>query len=348
MTMLPHPDPQHPEGGFAFLELPQGAVGDSAVMVSVMDAYSGRWLAPSEAPGAPVAIGDPNWQPEPHAFGPYPVYDHDGADWVRIGPEIVNKLEEYTPLRIQLGGAIHDVTWPDDIPPRAGAAMLGGLSPVERKVPEAPAVMQASPPPEPEPEPVRAPPEPEPVITPDPPAEQGTRKGLWVMLALLLLAVVAGAVWWFYPFEAETQTTDKANVPVERETTQPVPQADACSSDALNGLAAFAALQDQLAGCGAKVSADAALGLIEKFASDEDPGALAMLGALYDETVTEDGVETAIGLTFTADPARAAEYYARAVQAGSDSAEARLTSVCAQLSVSASTLDKGAFDDYCP
>ena len=122
MSLTVHPDPQEPAGGFAFLELPDGSLTEESVTVAVFDAYGERWLAANEEVGARVGIGNPHWQAERFAFGPYTVYHHEGADWVRIGPEIVNKIEEYAPLRIEVGGAGYDVSWPDDVPPRALAA----------------------------------------------------------------------------------------------------------------------------------------------------------------------------------------------------------------------------------
>jgi hypothetical protein len=341
MTLVLHADPEHPEGGYAFMELPEGSLPQDAVQLSIMDSFSSRWLTPSDRPGAPVAIGDPNWQPEEHFFGPYPVYRHDGADWVRVGPEIVNKLDEYMPLKVAVEGTGYDVTWPDFLPPRAGAAGLGGLQPIRKDVPD-PEPVSAQP----------APPPPKPRDPPDPPVAQATaahieeaRRGLGagaIGLLLLVLVLVVAAVWWFWP-DPGSDVTDTP--PVKEETT--VASAEACAARDLQGLAAFDAVHKQINRCGGKVSADLVLGLIEDFAASDDAAALLLFGKLYDGDQTEEPIETLIGLTFEADPTRAAEYYARAVAAGSTDSQPLLESVCTTLSEANSTLARGAYDDFC-
>lgn len=127
MSLKVHPDPQEPAGGYAFLELPEGSLPDDRVSVSVFDAFGERWLSRADA-----SAGKTNWQTVPVEFGPYEVHRHQGADWVRLGPEIVDRLEEYAPLLFTVAGRSHDVIWPDDISPRARAAVLGALQPVRR------------------------------------------------------------------------------------------------------------------------------------------------------------------------------------------------------------------------
>ena len=152
MTLVVHPDPQEPAGGFAFLELPDGSLQGDTTTVAVFDAYGERWLRQAVARND----RDLNWQTERFEFGPYRIYRHEGADWVRIGPEIVNWIEEYAPLRIAVGGAAYNVIWPDDVAPRARAAELGDIRPVARPRPvvatPAPAPRPASAP-EPAPDP---------------------------------------------------------------------------------------------------------------------------------------------------------------------------------------------------
>ena len=342
MSLVLHPDPQHPEGGYAFLELPAGSLAGGSAHVSVMDAYSERWLTPSDAPGAPVAIGDANWQPEEHLFGPYDAYDHDGADWLRVGPEIVNKLDEYMPLRIAVAGQSYDVVWPENLPPRAGAAGLGGLQPVRKPEVELAGAVAVAPKPEPEPEPEPAP---QPPPAPSSQMEEASvkRGNLWPLLALLVLIAAGAAAWWFWP----DPQVDVAETPPTPADPPVVAEADTCGGDALKAIAGFDDLHTQLATCGTAVSPDLAFGLIEDFATREDAQALALFGVLYDADQTDQSIETQLGLTFDADPARAAEYYARAQKAGANDVSERLKNTCSILSGDTSTLSKGAYDDFC-
>lgn len=355
MTLTVHPDPQEAAGGYAFLELPQGTLTADQAMVAVYDAFGERWLAASEAPGARVGIGNPRWQADRFEFGPYDVYRHDGADWVRIGPEIVNKIEEYAPLRIGLGGREYDLSWPDDIPPRAGAAVLGGIQPVSRPDPGSAAPVpvreQIPPPPEnppPESEPSSVP---EPVPEPEPDlqassARAGAGSRRWpYFLALLLVLIAAGAAaYWFIkvpePVEIAEETPE---VPVEESVT-PI---DPCSQASMSVLSTFAAVGTALQDCVGAVTADAALALVEDYAVRGDPDALLLFGKLYDDQIEDAPIETGIGLTFSPDIARSAEYYARAFAAGSGVAADLLVTACDRLESDSSTLSKGAYDDYC-
>lgn len=125
--------------------------------------------------------------------------------------------------------------------------------------------------------------------------------------------------------------------------------ADPCASAALDATAAegFAALAGQLRACAGSLSADDALGYVEAAANRGDAAALTLFGRLYDGSETDAALETRMGLTFgDADP-RAAEYYARAVAAGSDEAAGLLAAVCARLSGASDTLARSAAEDHC-
>lgn len=338
MALIVHPDPQNPTGGFGFLELPAGSLPDGSVTVAVQDVYSDRWLNPSNE--TEIAIGDPNWQPERHGFGPYDVLRHDGADWVRIGPEIVNKIEEYTPLRIEVNGMVHDITWPDDVPPRAGTAALGGLRtappPAPEPVPETP-----RPPPEPMPEIVV----PDPVDPPEPADVQApsrTRGLVWVV-AMLLLAAAAGAAAWVL-LDWPEQTAEEPQPPGQE---VPVAARTGCTLTALQQKPGFDAQIAAVRDCGAEVSPDIALRLIEDAAAAGDGQALLLFATLYDGDRLAPRIENLIGLSFADDPARAAEYYARAAQAGAGDAASLLAAICARLAGSELTLERGAYDDFC-
>lgn len=354
MSVILHPDPQHPAGGYGFLELPEGSLGSGSVGVAVLDRYTERWLAPSTGDSERVAIGDANWQSDRHEFGPYEILNHDGADWVRIGPEIVNKIEEYAPVRLVLGTQEFDIAWPDFLPPRAGAALLGGIRSTDREtqpedlsdrlvgqVAEEPPEEEAfeddvtvvAPPPRPEPEP-----------------EEPKQRRLLLPLLLLLLLIPAGAAaWWFWLREDAAPVAREAAAPITQPVAiTPAAEGDGCTLAELSALGGgFAAVEAAMRECGRKISPDVALRLVEAGAAADDAGALLLFGALYDGEVLDARIENLIGLSFEDSAAQAAEYYARARDAGAQAAADRLNAVCGRLEQSGATLDKGAFDDFC-
>jgi hypothetical protein len=334
MTLTVHPDPKERAGGYAFLHLPAGSLPDGATTVAVFDAYTERWLAPSDAPGAQIGIGDANWQSEKVDFGPYDVKRGDGEDRVRIGPEIVNKLQEYTPLRLIVGDQGFDIGWPDTVPPRAGAAVLGGLQAVARErksAGDARLVGKVSTEPEPDA------PSPAPMPEDKPSGDADTRQGSLIVPVLIgILALLAGlAAWIFWPDNTErTEENPSQNNPC-----------DLSALEAITG--GFGNKEQAIRTCGADVSPDTVLRLVEDAAAGQDGAALLLFGALYDADVQHDPIETVIGLRFDDDPAQAAEYYFRAVQAGSGEAKDRLAQTCGRLAGSDATLDKGAYNDFC-
>ena len=332
MSLTIHPDPQEPAGGFAFLELPGGTLGEGPVNVAVMEVYGSRWLGPTGEADDKVTIGEAHWQGERHDFGPYPVHQHDGADWVRIGPEIVNKIDEYTSLRISVGGQVGDVTWPDDVPPRAGAAVLGGLQPTARTTPQDDGAALVGKPTDPAPAPDPVPKPPETPEAGEPESQRAPKmRALWQPLILVLLMCAVSAALW------AMITRDDSPVVTE----------DTCTLPALMALDGFVATQKAIRACGDALSPDTVLKIVEGNAAQDDPDALLLFGTLYDGSERDEKIEGVIGLTFDHDAVSATEYYARAAQAGSDEARIRLGVTCAQLAGSDETLAKGAYDDFC-
>lgn len=351
MTLSVHPDPAVRGGGFGFIAVPQGTLPKGPVTVAVMETYGSRWLAPSEAEEGMAEIGNPNWQAERHEFGPYEVHPHEGCDWIRIGPEIVNKIEEYTPLRIHLGDFSEDISWPDNVPPRAGAAVLGGLqtAATPQKPPAPPPLMatRSAPTPEPEQDEPGVAEAPEPQVTADPvadpPEDAETSKRnrfiLPVILTALALAAILAAMWFLPEDEAPVAQTPPP---------PPAPAGTPCSADVLAATpGGFAAVADAVRDCAGQVPPDVVLTLLEDAAAAGDATALLLFGMIYDGGWTDAKIEDQIGLTFSDDPAQAAEYYARAVAAGSRAAPDRLAAVCTVLAGTETTLAQGAHDDYC-
>ena len=350
MSLIVHPDPQQPAGGFAFFELPEGRLTGEEEKVAIFDAYGERWLAE----------GDGQWQADPHEFGPYKVYRHEGADWLRIGPEIVDRIEEYAPLKIRVAGRDYDVNWPDDVPPRAGAAVRGGLQPVARAQAEE-SVSQLVGRVQNEPEPVEAEkpktmpeqPQVETAAVQEPvrrsPRRRRRLRRLLLALLVILLLLAGGLLWWYFDPLTLLATEEPVQNNTEEEViAQEVVPENPCSREALRAISGgFEGVDQRLRECGSEVSADTALALVETYAGVDDPAALYLFGALYDGETLEARIENLIGLSFEPDDAKAAEYYARAVEAGSDRATATLAATCERLSGSGDTLARGAFDDYC-
>lgn len=355
MSVILHADPQRPAGGYGFLELPEGSIGSGTITVAVLDRYTERWLAPSTGDSDRVALGNANWQSERHEFGPYEILNHDGADWVRIGPEIINKIEEYAPVRLALGPQNFDIAWPDFLPPRAGAALLGGIQSTDRETaPEdlSDQLVGQMPEEEPEAEPfeegvtIVAPRPAEPEESPK--DAEKTRGFLVPGILLLVLMIALAAVWWFWLRDDINPVAEDPQAPITQPVAITTEPGDGCTLVELRALdGGFAAKEAAMRACGSKISPDVALSLIETAAATDDAGALLLFGSLYDGDTLDAQFEDLMGLTFADNNAQAAEYYARAKAAGAAAAGDRLVSICGKLERSGATLDKGAFDDYC-
>ena len=311
-------DPDHPTGGYAYLKVTGTEVAE-AVEVTIQTRFTEKFLSPT------------GWQSAPAAFGPYEVLrTSDGAD-VRIGPEIVNQVEEYTDLQVTVGSATGPVNWPDSVPALPGAAAIGGLDirRGERKATPTPARPRA----------------PEPVLsnqmamaesvkieddTPPPPKP----KSSWSLLAaMIILLALVGLAWIYW--------TDQG--PGPEVTDAP------CAPEALDALKG-AAFEHSLAWfnrCGNTVTAESALALVEDAADENDAAALALFGKLYDAEALDGPVEDTIGLSFDDDPVVAAEYYARANEAGSDDSQTLLAALCERIDPASTTLAESAHRAHC-
>ncbi len=335
------PDPAHPQGGFALLEAGSGTLGETAA-VEVFDSFAGRYLGPG------------GWQATRFAFGPYPVEHGAGADRLRVGPEIVNRLTEYQPLRLTLGPVSADLSWPDDVVPSPDAALSGGIWTAPAATPT-PTAAPPKPPktapvevagvdtPLPEPEKESAPPVPDPVPVPPSP---GRRTPLLIG-GLAILALLAGGAAYFL-----TRPDPTPVVATTTETETPPPSEPAgpdCSAAALETLGAqgFGPVLARIGDCGNAITQDEALGLVEKAAQANDPAALTVMGQLYDSASTEAVLETSLQLSASDNPAQAAEYYDRAARAGSAEATPLLRTVCERLSTMTDTLSQSAHEDHC-
>lgn len=328
------PDPAHPRGGHAELSVPEDKLLGETAQVAVFDNYSERFL------------GESGWQPVKVMFGPYAVRREGGQAHLVIGPEIVNQIEEYANVKLMVGDAEQDVSWPDDVVPAPGAAKIGGIMGTKAaEVTAASALSAKMPEPEPEPAEVEPIPEPTPAPTVEPvetPAPKG-KGGLIAGLVVVLLLAAALAYWLL-------ATEDTPVTPVAEPVIAPAPVAEAsdpCAADALRALEGFAAQSAALRGCAGTASADTALGLVERAAAAGDADALVLFGTVYDGEAMDAVIEDQIGLTFGDEPATAAEYYARAVAAGSTEASEKLAALCTRMADMTDTLVQGAVTDYC-
>jgi hypothetical protein len=357
MTLRILPDLDEPAGGYAWIVIPSGQITGADAPVALFDSYRERWLGPTT--GTVVPVGDPNWQNERHEFGPYPVARGQDGDRLRVGPEIVNQLEEYTQLEMTVGGVSAAVIWPDNVLPRAGAAVLGKLISADRPTPSAgqtnlvgKAPESSAPPPEEPPPPV--------VAEQAGPAENVApkRRNLVPIIGLGALAATVAIAALIYVMSDRPSTTAAVVPPVEEPVAEVPPEpdpeptviadADTCSRETLMETAGgFDAVEAALSDCGADVSADTILFLIEEAALREDARALALFGALYDDAADEPLARDIAGLRLRDDPGVAARYYARAVAAGSPVAAERLRAVCDRLAARDDTLSRGAYDDHC-
>ena len=351
------PDPQNPRGGFAEITLSGQTADADPVMISVYNSYQQKWL------------GSEGWQANKIGI-PARSAVQDG-DMLRLiaGPDIVNKIEEDTPIRIEVGSGAWNTYWPDDINAGPDEAIIGGISGIDAvKQAKAPTVMTAetnegsivsdlSGPDQTNEdlavEGIDEDDEDDELYHSDvEPNEAGRSRSVNLGLAAVTLAFVLAVLGYLY---FSSQDDERADEPVAArpETEEPkpavAPAPDACNVSEISNLSSqgFGAQVDKIRACGASLTADNALGFVEKAAADGDAEALALFGALYDDTVTDDTIEGQIGLTFAGQPSRAAEYYDRAVKAGSDEAVERLAAVCMRLQSKSDTLSQSAYEDYC-
>lgn len=310
--------------------MPAEDLSEDSAQVAVFDNYSERYL------------GQSGWQATQATFGPYDVVREAGQARFVIGPEIVNQIEEFANVKLIVGTIRQDISWPDDVVPAPGAAKIGGI--LRAAKPET-ALKNTLEPQEDAPEPDGIPePFPEPPLAPQDPVQddevgEQERKFGPLIGFLVMLLLAAGISYWFLFLQ------DKAVAPVAR--IAPAEGAGPCSAQTLSGVSGFDAQLVALRSCGSKTDADVALGLVEAAAAAGDPKALLVFGMVYDAGADVDVIEDKVGMTFGDVPATAAEYYARAVAAGSTEAADKLASLCARMVEMTDTLTQGAVTDYC-
>lgn len=345
------PDPSRPHGGYARLSVPSDQLAEETVSVVVFDVFSSRYL------------GEDGFQGERASFGPYPVERSDGMAAVVVGPEIVNQLEDVATLDLEVGSVKSMVAWPDDVVPAMGAARLGGIvtgpsaeaTPTDSNLVGQMPDTTAS------------------AVDSDgaadnaaadggdettdlsleqdkPVGDGGSKWPLFAGAAVLLLAI-AGGYWFLTQQDGADPVAITDPAPVDPAPTDaPQVASGACSAEALEDLrtVSFTEAQATLMTCGADADVEAAFRVVEMAATSGDPQALLLFAKAYDGAVTEPVIETDMGLTLGDVPARAAEYYQRALAGGASEALPLLEAVCRRLATSTDTIDLAAREEYCP
>lgn len=340
------PDPKHPRGGFAEVTIDGASAPDGPVLVSVFNSYQQKWLGPG------------GWQANRAELPARSAVQEGGALRLILGPDVVNQIEEDTPIRLEVGAQSWDTYWPDDINAGPDEAVVGDIGGTGHE-PEAksPTTVAAPPPPTPEEETLSGAAAAEEDADDDEEFddeeyeednEPRRQSILPVILGGLVLAAALAVLAFYFLFQPGDDATP-APRPETAAAPAPEPAADDCAANAVGALQSggFAPVAGKVRDCGNSLSADSVLGFVEKASAANDPDALNLFGALYDSGVTDEVIETTIGLSFSDQPARAAEYYARAVSAGSTEAATRLQAVCRRLLLNSDTLSQSAREDYC-
>lgn len=329
LTILP--DPARSAGGYAQLRLPAGSVSSDTVTVSIFDLYNDKF------------IGANDWQAVAEYFGPYTVTSLDsGEQVVSIGPEIVNRLEEFQQLRFNIGDYSAEATWPDVVRPSPrgpGGVIVQGQSdakPTSTLNGSAPRAVE-------EQEVKPAPPPHEPIA----PAQDEERKKPWLLFGLIAVGAIAAAaaLAWFY-LPVQTQSDDPEI---------PLAIVPACSADdaleAADGprAALVSLLADQRDGrCTGEVTADTGLFMLRDAMAAGSAEALLLFGHLYNATITDPLLEDEMGIVLADDPAQALDYYFRAATAGEDAANPAITDICEAIADATDPLVAQARRDFCP
>lgn len=357
------PDSGAPLGGTALLGLAHGILGAGETHVKVQSRYSLLWLAPTAGEGALIHVGEANWQSDPHPFGPYRVETTADGEVVRIGPEIVNKLEEFSPLTLEIDGRRFEVFWPDNVVPRTGAALLGAVSGIKRSSVGDPTegrlvgqrvveneVPKAT---EDQDEQDLAEPDVPSMMEPEHPGDKDVEEGgsagagksrIYVILGGLLFALIAALVLAYFIFQRNANSGDV----VHSDDDVPALQPPSCTREALAAVpGGFSEMSQAMVACGDRLSADTAFLLVENAANSGDAEALLALATLYDEASFDPVFEGQFGIALEGNLALATEYYFRAMQQESEPARTRLMDACTRLESRSDTLSVGAHDDYC-
>lgn len=353
-------DPSNRHGGWALIRLPGSASGQTHVVISREEGE--------------FTLGAHGWQGGVHQFGPYTVEHDEKSPFVRIGPEIVDHMEEYLMVKVELGelDLSEDLSWPDQIRPSPAASDGGGVGidpvrPVEAESPTRPVRREP-------PEPLTDPAENEAVQAPDaqteilplrhsveePPEPAETQAGedpkkksnLWLLLLLLLLVAVVVPVGYFMlfhedePVVVQEQRNSEIAGDGSDEQVEPVRDPD---NEQLSDLPARCDEESISAFLSAPARDSEDLHRVALLCADAGNTdlRLRLLGLLIDREDPAallqwakwyDPSRAVQGDPFTPDASTAATFYKRAAAAGSEEAANALTEFCAGLETSTNPL----------
>lgn len=322
------PSASRPNGGYATVAPVAGKYfAGSPVFITIFDGFRERYL---------TAGGQ--WHGAADKFGPYTV---EGDGTITVGPEIVNHMEEYAPITVSGGGLTGAVSWPDGIFAAPGAPAIGQVYAEDDDVGSAgltghvPAV---------DPTPAEEP-ELAPVIeetAQDPaPETSGSKLWIWLVMAALIIAAVAA---YFLLQPAETEDVPGPDEPIE----VPADPTNPCSLASLRSLTGgFVELSEAISSCNGEASQEDSFLAVESLAKRNDPAALLAFGHLYNANHSDPFLENELGISLSANPAVAVDYYKQAAEAGSAEADQFLASLCETMRTSGDALQESAADLHC-
>ena len=334
MNISIRPDPAFPQGGQALMSI--AAAPGADLRISIHDLASERWL------------GETGWQSSECELGPFSVRA-DGQ--IVLGPNIVDAMEAYMPLEVEVAGRSARLNWPEAVLPSPTEAREdGGLTVVRKKPYGGPAETSvlseeiADPVVHDEPESHELPEDDDltsndqHVAVDDGRTLVSPRRALWlIVFGILLVAAATALYFWFWKydsgpiFEPEPDGHDGGQVD--------------CSGSGFDSVGELPILEqmDFARACGGRAAPEDLLRVLEAGVSAELPEALSVMGALYDPGVPASGP---LAVT-RKNPAIAAEYYSRAQAAGDGDVFGKLSSVCALLDPE-DLLHADVIETYCP
>jgi hypothetical protein len=276
---------------------------------------------------------------------------------IRIGPEIVNKLEVFAPVVLCIEGRDHDVIWPEDVPPRAGAALTGALKassttkPVAdettRLVGRKAATEDMDDPASDLQTDAGSEGAEDTVASSASNAEAASASRRRALIGALLGVVITALAVTFILLRSAEDTAEAPEAPTVAEVAAEDPD---CSLETLSSLpGGFAATTEALtSSCDTVMDAETGFRLVERGTEAGDGEAWLALGGLYDPANTVPVFEDRLGIAPGVNLPLAAEYYATARAAGAAGATDRLIDVCTRLAGLTDTLSIGARNDFCP
>ncbi len=309
-------DASVPAGGHAFISV-HGVTtppGDDQIMIR-RHGHRDRHLGPA------------GWQGPEIKLKPLETRLDKGAWALRFGPEVVDAIEEGTPVEIEvLGLGFKDTLhWPAllisiDSSGRRSRMVAGRRQGLAKAAPVVEATVTPEPPPPEPPPPEPEPPEPEPrepaaVESGDGKEKPDPAKSRTIVIGLLVLAgIVVAGVAYYYFYGMDDDEVVVTEPPTETEPPAPSGSPVETARAFLEGNPTAERAFERGEAAVAQGNLELALFLFEHAESQNHGPAIAAIGKFYDPVFYQDG-----GATFAeSNPRRALAYYKRAQAAGHD------------------------------